>query len=142
MLNFKLTFQVQRVALEQLVLRVKALKLPGPAADVCAQLPEPPSAEAVAVAVHELAAIGALTAVGEEGNSREGGNAYSSFSSSSSSSSSSSMVAAGEEDGMGGERLTPLGTLLCQLPIDARLGKLITFGLCFGCADEVRGEET
>ena len=135
-MNLNLQPEVQRVALEQLVLRVKALKLPGPAADVCAQLPEPPSAEAVAVAVHELAAIGALTAVGEEGN-REGVNAFPS-----SSSSSSSLVAAGEEDGMGGERLTPLGTLLCQLPIDARLGKLITFGLCFGCADEVRGEET
>ena len=89
--------EVRRVALEQLVLRAKALRLPGLAADVCALLPEPPSAEAVCGAVHELRLCGALGR---------------------------------------GERLTPLGTLLTQLPLDARLGKLVVYGVCFGAADE------
>ena len=37
---------------------------------------------------------------------------------------------------LGAERLTPLGELLTKLPLDARLGKLIVYGLCFGAADE------
>jgi ATP-dependent RNA helicase DHX57 len=39
--------EVRRVPLEQLVMRAKALRLPGLAAQVCAELPEPPAAEAV-----------------------------------------------------------------------------------------------
>ena len=94
--------EVRRVALEQLVLRTKALQLQAHgsdlAADVCAELPEPPTTEAVSGAVEELVLCGALTA--------------------------------------GAERLTPLGELLTKLPLDARLGKLIVYGLCFGAADE------
>eukprot|EP00959_Pyramimonas_sp_CCMP1952_P343749 7200306-Pyramimonas_sp.AAC.1 len=52
--------EVRRVALQQLVMRTKALRLPGLAAEICAELPEPPSAESVAGAVAELGAIGAL----------------------------------------------------------------------------------
>ena len=61
------------------------------AADVCAELPEPPAAEAVSGAVEELVMCGALTARAE--------------------------------------KLTPLGELLTKLPLDARLGKLIVYGL-------------
>ena len=46
--------------LEQLVLRIKALKYPGTAADVCAKLPEPPEAMAVQRAVTELQDLDAL----------------------------------------------------------------------------------
>ena len=34
------------------------------------------------------------------------------------------------------EDLTDLGKLLAKLPVDARLGKLIVLGMCFGAADE------
>lgn len=86
--------------MQQLVMRTKALRLPGRAGDICEELPEPPSHQAVVSAVHELEAIGALT------------------------------LQDGEEE------LTPLGELLVKLPIDARLGKLIVYGLCFGAGDE------
>ena len=52
--------EVRRVALEQLVMRVKALQVAGSAAESCARLPEPPSIEAVCGAVEELTSLGAL----------------------------------------------------------------------------------
>ena len=39
--------EVRRVGLQQLVMRVKALNLPGSAEEVCARLPEPPEPTAV-----------------------------------------------------------------------------------------------
>ena len=93
--------QVRRVALEQLVMRTKSLRLSGlhghRAADFCARLPEPPDAEAVRSAVMELTSLGALSQ---------------------------------------SEELTDVGRLLAKLPVDARLGKLILLGLCFGAPDE------
>ena len=53
--------EVQRVPLEQLVLRIKALQYPGTAAEVCARLVEPPAPEAVQRAVEELVFLEALT---------------------------------------------------------------------------------
>jgi HrpA-like RNA helicase len=53
--------EVRRVDLQHLVMRTKALRLPGRAVEICAELPEPPSLETVKGAVAELAAIGALT---------------------------------------------------------------------------------
>jgi len=55
--------EVQRVPLEQLVLQIKALQYPGTAAEVCAQLLEPPSPEAVMHAVTELVRLEALQEV-------------------------------------------------------------------------------
>ena len=100
--------EVRRVALEQLVLRLKALPegvVPGrTAAEACAALPEPPEPAAVARAASGLVAIGALTA-------RE----------------------AADDD----EQLTELGALLARLPVDARLGKLVVLAACFdGCLDD------
>mmetsp|Transcript_17017 Transcript_17017/g.59242 ORF Transcript_17017/g.59242 Transcript_17017/m.59242 type:complete len:746 (+) Transcript_17017:44-2281(+) len=54
--------EVRRVPLEQLVMRVKALKLDGSVASICAELPEPPDASAVATAVDALQKLGALDA--------------------------------------------------------------------------------
>ena len=48
--------EVRRVPLEQLVMRTKALQLPGLAADILADLPEPPVAEAVVASVEALQA--------------------------------------------------------------------------------------
>ena len=42
-------------------MRAKALRLPGLAAQVCAELPEPPAAEAVLSSVEALQGLGALT---------------------------------------------------------------------------------
>mmetsp|Transcript_31138 Transcript_31138/g.101469 ORF Transcript_31138/g.101469 Transcript_31138/m.101469 type:complete len:1282 (-) Transcript_31138:80-3925(-) len=53
--------EVQRVPLEQLVLRIKALGFPGTAASVCEKLLEPPSPDAVDRAVKELVNLEALT---------------------------------------------------------------------------------
>ena len=53
--------EVQRVPLEQLVLRIKALKYPGTAGEVCARLVEPPAESAVAQAVNELKFLEAMT---------------------------------------------------------------------------------
>ena len=53
--------EVQRVPLEQLVLRIKALQYPGTAAEVCARLVEPPAPQAVQRAVDELVFLEAMT---------------------------------------------------------------------------------
>ena len=53
--------EVQRVPLEQLVLRIKALKYPGTAGEVCARLVEPPAEVAVTRAVDELKFLEAMT---------------------------------------------------------------------------------
>ena len=53
--------EVQRVPLEQLVLRIKALQYPGTAAEVCARLVEPPAPQAVERAVEELVFLEAMT---------------------------------------------------------------------------------
>ena len=107
--------EVQRVPLEQLALRIKALRYPGTIADVCARLVEPPAAAAVDRAVAELVSLGALEVVERD---------------------------VADEDPRERERarrrevLTPLGTHLSTLPVDARIGKLILFGAMFGVADE------
>jgi HrpA-like RNA helicase len=52
--------EVKRVPLEQLVLRIKALKYEGTAAQVCARLVEPPAPASVNRAVQELTFLEAL----------------------------------------------------------------------------------
>ena len=52
--------EVCRVALEQLVMRTKSLRLPGRADESIGRLPDPPSRDAVAAAVAELSSLGAL----------------------------------------------------------------------------------
>ena len=48
---FIIGLQVRRVALEQLVMRTKALHMQGYAAEICAELPEPPEKSAVETSV-------------------------------------------------------------------------------------------
>jgi len=48
---FIIALQVRRVALEQLVMRTKALHMQGYAAEICAELPEPPEKSAVETSV-------------------------------------------------------------------------------------------
>jgi len=57
--------EVRRVALEQLVMRTKSLRLEGSADGVLSQLPDPPSVGAVTAAVADLTALGALSALDE-----------------------------------------------------------------------------
>lgn len=81
--------------LEQLILRIKALKY-GEAAKVCAKCIDPPEPQAVDRAIRELVRIDALVVTGGPGTGRELG-----------------------------EELTPLGQHLAALPVDVRIGKLI-----------------
>ena len=106
--------EVQRVPLEQLVLRIKALQYPGSAAEVCSRLVEPPAPRAVQRAVEELVFLEAMTLKNE---------------SSSSNSSSSDNINQVEE-------LTALGVHLSTLPVDCRIGKLILLGAMFGVTDD------
>lgn len=103
--------------LEQLALRIKALKYPGTIADVCARLVEPPAPAAVERAVSELVSLGALDIMHpseDDGGERRGG------------------AQRGQPQQQPREELTPLGTHLSTLPVDARIGKLILFGAMFG----------
>ena len=52
--------EVRRVPLEQLLMRIKALSLPGKAAEIAARLPEPPDSAAVLASIDELTSLGAL----------------------------------------------------------------------------------
>ena len=52
--------EVRRVPLEQLIMRMKALRLPGRAATIAALLPEAPDPSAVAASVDALETLGAL----------------------------------------------------------------------------------
>lgn len=100
--------EVQRVPLQQLVLRIHSMKISvieeqhgsagRNAADVCSGLLEPPAPEAVRKAVDELVEMDALSIDIENGR----------------------------------EALTPLGSRLATLPVDARIGKLILLGAVFG----------
>lgn len=87
--------EIKRVPLEQLILRIKALKY-GEAAKVCAKCIDPPEPAAVERAIRELVRIDALTVTGGPGTGRDVG-----------------------------EELTPLGQHLATLPVDVRIGKLI-----------------
>jgi ATP-dependent RNA helicase DHX57 len=57
--------EVRRVPLDQLLMRMKALKLPGKAAAIAAQLPEPPEPSVVLASISELETLGALDAADE-----------------------------------------------------------------------------
>jgi len=97
--------EVQRVPLEQLVLRIHATGLhmrdqSGKAASICTKLLEPPNPVYVRKAVEELVRLGAI-----EVNERDGK-----------------------------EKLTALGKHLANLPLEARLGKLVLYGAAFGAA--------
>lgn len=121
--TFEHTFQAQqepeirRIALEHLVLNLLSITPSGsPARDPQLFLEkalDPPSVEAVAVAVWNLTALGALEATGVT-NGSDG----------------STKLSTG-----GAVSLTALGRHLSCLPVDARIGKLLIYGTLFGCQD-------
>ena len=111
--------EVQRVPLEQLVLRIKALHYPGTAAEVCSRLVEPPAPRAVQRAVEELVFLEAMTLTKNESSN-------SNSSSNSNNTSNNNQV----------EELTALGVHLSTLPVDCRIGKLILLGAMFGVTDD------
>eukprot|EP00927_Polykrikos_kofoidii_P020976 TRINITY_DN20004_c0_g1_i2.p1 TRINITY_DN20004_c0_g1~~TRINITY_DN20004_c0_g1_i2.p1 ORF type:complete len:1147 (+),score=159.47 TRINITY_DN20004_c0_g1_i2:56-3496(+) len=97
--------EVQRVPLEQLVLRIHATGLhlqdpTGKASPICQRLLEPPKPAFVEKAVEQLVRLGAIS------------------------------VNANSER----ENLTSLGKHLANLPLEARLGKLVLYGTAFGPA--------
>ena len=88
----------------------KALNYPVTAAQVCANLLEPPAPLAVERAVRQLTELDALEVGVSPGAGLKGGTHF--------------------------EQLTPLGAHLAALPVDVRIGKLILFGAIFGLVDE------
>ena len=80
------------------------------AAQVCANLLEPPAPLAVERAVRQLTELDALEVGVSPGAGLKGGTHF--------------------------EQLTPLGAHLAALPVDVRIGKLILFGAIFGLVDE------
>jgi len=100
--------EMQRVPLEQLVLRIKVLRYPGTAASVVARCLQPPAAEAVERAVQELVRLEALT-----------------------------LSPSPTRGAPPAEALTALGMHLASLPVDVRIGKLILLGSIFGVVDDV-----
>ena len=57
--------EVRRVSLERLVMSTKALGLPGSAADILSQLPEPPTRAATSAALRDLSVLGAISPLNE-----------------------------------------------------------------------------
>jgi HrpA-like RNA helicase len=123
--------EVRRVALEQLVMRTKALHLPGKAHDSLSRLPDPPESDAVAAAVAELSSLGALDS--EEELTRMG-----------------RLLSKLPIDAVRRERLRSAGlslsastarwsthtTRACASRSPQRLGKLILLGVAFEATDE------
>ena len=118
--------EIQRVPLEQLVLRIKALGYRGSVSEVCLRLIEPPMAETVERAVNELVTIGALVHLVDSGIG---------------------CLSISEEEKEEIEtkttehhhhqyHLTALGVHLSRLPVDCRIGKLCLFGAMFGVTDD------
>ena len=100
--------EMVRVPLEELVLQIHLLGL-GPAAPFLARVLEPPPARAVEAALESLRSVGALEALSRKRDDDDD-----------------------DEDEEEDERLTPLGRHLAQLPVDARVGKLLLMGALLG----------
>ena len=105
--------EMVRVPLEELVLQIHLLGL-GPAAPFLSRVLEPPPARAVEAALESLRSVGALEALPQTrgGDDEEDEDE--------------------DEVKRHSERLTPLGRHLAQLPVDARVGKLLLMGALLG----------
>ncbi|TMW64738.1 hypothetical protein Poli38472_011618 [Pythium oligandrum] len=106
-MDAQLAAEIHRVSLEQLCLQIKKLEL-GPIRAFLAKAIEPPKQEAIDSAMTELIAIAAFKRVEDDsGRQREE------------------------------VRLTPLGSHLAMLPLDARIGKFLVYGSILRCIDPV-----
>lgn len=102
--------EIQRVALEHLVLNILSIipdeQIQGDVGAFLNKAVDPPEGESVKTAVSSLISIGAVERI----NSAVG--------------SSSAQI-----------KLTALGKHLSHLPVDAKIGKLLIYGVMFGCFD-------
>jgi len=115
----QLAAEIHRVSLEQLCLQIKKLEL-GSIRGFLAKAIEPPKEEAVTAAVEELIEIAAFQPSGDqEGGAR--------------SSNKVKAVNSDEEEVV----LTPLGSHLAMLPLDARIGKFLVYGSILRCVEPV-----
>ena len=135
--------EVRRIPLERLILSIKALRYPKPAARVCAALIQPPSAAAVERAIRDLLSLeaivrtgraGAAGAAGEAGEAGAAGAAGEAAEAGAAAEAAEAAEAGGAADVS--EELTPLGVHLSRLPVDVRVGKLILLGAIFGVTNE------
>ena len=106
--------EMVRVPLEELVLQIHLLGL-GPAAPFLSRVLEPPPARAVEAALVSLRSVGALEALSRKNADADDDDDEE-----------------GEYENQLEERLTPLGRHLAQLPVDARVGKLLLMGALLG----------
>lgn len=116
----QLAAEIHRVSLEQLCLQIKKLEL-GSIRGFLAKAIEPPKEEAVAAAVQELVDIAAFQLVEDQEDivrSSKKGN----------------KSASGDEEEV---VLTPLGSHLAMLPLDARIGKFLVYGSILRCVEAV-----
>lgn len=107
-MDAQLAAEIHRVSLEQLCLQIKKLEL-GSIRGFLSKAIEPPKDEAIVAAVEELIEIAAFKRVDDD---RAG--------------------SAGEE-----VILTPLGSHLAMLPLDARIGKFLVYGSILRCVEPV-----
>ena len=108
--------EMVRVPLEELVLQIHLLGL-GPAGPFLSRVLEPPPARAVEAALESLRSVGALEALPVKRASDDGDDDDDDDD---------------ESEQQHSERLTPLGRHLAQLPVDARVGKLLLMGALLG----------
>ena len=102
-----------RCPLESIALRIKTLKL-GFISEFLSKAIEPPTKESIDHVVAVLRGLTALdtTSVLDNGSGSGSG-----------------------KKGTRVEQLTPLGTLLAQLPVDPRIGKMMLYGAIFRCIE-------
>lgn len=104
------TPEIKRISLENLVLQVKALKL-GDAYKVLDNVLDAPTTSRVTTALRQLEEVGAVEFhTGSSANT-------------------------GTDHQFDNSKLTSLGRYLANLPLDARLGKILVYGYMLGCAD-------
>jgi HrpA-like RNA helicase len=127
--------EMLRAPLQDIVLTILALSGSGrsdPRVMLQAAL-DPPRAEAVDTALEDLIDLGAVDVCGD-GDERDGG-VSSVFDGAAAAASSAARASRHRQ---GAEYiLTPLGRTLARIPVDARLGKAILYGVFFNCADAV-----
>lgn len=121
-MDAQLAAEIHRVSLEQLCLQIKKLEL-GSIRGFLAKAIEPPKEEAVTAAIQELVEIAAFQHIADlEEDSKDSKKRIK-----------GRMSLTNDEEVV----LTPLGSHLAMLPLDARIGKFLVYGSILRCIEPV-----
>jgi HrpA-like RNA helicase len=107
--------ELKRIPLEEVCLTILAAGYTERCIDFLSQTPQPPVEDAVRSALQVLKDLGAVSFPD----------------------SSEEQTRANSSQQTGREYLTPLGQHLAKLPVDARIGKMLIFGVLFRCTDAI-----